>query len=152
MNAARLSVQIKPSPLLGGVLLLAHAAALACAVMFLPGWWSAGAGAALIVASLVFHICRDALQLSGDAVTSLSLDAGGQCEFIMRNGTTLAGRIQGGSFATPLLTVIDVRALAPNRSRSVTLMPGSAPAGELRSVRVWLRHRIPADLPDSGAY
>ena len=149
MRASRLPLRIKASPLLAIALLLAHGAAMACAVVFLPGWSMPGLAATAIAASLVFHLRRDALQWSGEAVTELVLKDDAQCELTLRNGETLTGTIGGSTFVAPLLTVINVRLDGPGRRRVAILMPDSAPAQDLRRVRVWLRHRIRPDTPDS---
>ena len=149
MRVSRLPLRIKASPLLAIALLLAHGAAMACAVVFLPGWSMPGLAATAIAASLVFHLRRDALQLSGQAVTELILKEDARCELTLRNGETLTGTICGSTFVAPLLTVINVRLDGQGRRRVAILMPDSAPAQDLRRVRVWLRHRIRPDTPDS---
>lgn len=105
---------------------------------------------AAIAASLVFHIRRDALQLSGQAVTELVLKDDSRCEFTLRNGDTLAGNIEGSTFVAPLLIVINVRPGGRGRRRAAILMPDSAPVEDLRRVRVWLRHRVRPDATASG--
>ena len=149
MRASRLSLRIKASPLLAIALVLAHGAAMACAAVFLPGWSMPGLAAAGIAASLVVHLRRDALQRSGDAVTELILKDDARCELTLRNGETLTGNIEGSTFVAPLLTVINVRPDGTGRRRAAILMPDSAPAQDLRRVRVWLRHRVRPDVPDS---
>ena len=152
MRVSRLPLRIKPSPLLATALLLAHGAAIACAVVFLPGWSLPGMAAACIAASLVFHLCRDALQLSGQAVTELILKEDARCELTLRNGETLTGTIEGSTFVAPLLTVINVRPDGQGRRRVAILVPDSAPAQDLRRVRVWLRHRVRPETPGSGPF
>ena len=150
MRASALRLRIAVSPLLAGALVLAHGAALACAVLFLPGWWMPALASAAILSSLAFHIRRDALQLSGDAIVELFLKDGTQCELAFRNGETLTGIMEGSSFVTPLLIVINVRPDRHGRRRAAILMPDSAPTEDLRRVRVWLRHRARPDRPGSG--
>ena len=149
MHVPRLSLQIKPSRQLAIALILLHLAAIACVVWFLPrAWLSAGAAIAILV-SLVFHLRRDALQLSGNAVTAFTLKEGAQCVLTFRNGGTLSGRIEGFSFTAPLLTVIQVRPATRRGGRAAILMPDSASQQELRQVRVWLRHGAQLDMADS---
>ena len=150
MRASPLSLRIAASPLLAGVLALAHGAAIACAVLFLPGWWMPALAATAIAGSLVFHIRRDALQLSGSSVTELLLKDGARCEFTLKNGETLAGNIQGSTFVAPLLIVLNVSPDGQGRRRAAILMPDSAAADDLRRIRVWLRHRVRQDGPASG--
>ena len=151
MHAPSLRLRVAASPLLAAVLSLVHAAAIACAAWYLPGWWMPALVSVAIAGSLVFHVRRDALQLSGRAVTGLLLKNSGQCELTLRNGETLAGRIEGSTFVAPLLTVVNVRPDRQGRRRSVILMPGRASAEDLRRIRVWLRHRVQADKPGSGS-
>jgi toxin CptA len=150
MRAPPLRLQIAASPLLAGALALAHGAAIACAVAFLPGWWMPVLASAALTGSLVFHVRRDALQLSGRAVTEILLRDGGSGEFTLLNGDTLAGNIEGSTFVAPLLIVINVRPAGRGRRRTAVLLPDSAPAQDLRRVRVWLRHRVRPDMPASG--
>ena len=152
MRQPPLHLRITASRLLAGALLLAHGAGIACAVLFLPGWWVQAMASAAIAASLVFHIRRDALQLSGHAVTELLLEDGAHCEFTFRNGQTLAGNIKGSSFVAPLLIVINVDPQGQGRRRSAILMPDSATADDLRRVRVWLRHCVERDSAASGPF
>ena len=150
MHAPPLRLQIVASPLLAGALALAHSTAILCSILFLPGWWMPGLACVALTVSLVFHVRRDALQLSGTAVTGLLLRDGGQCELTLSDGGALSGNIEGSTFVAPLLVVINVRPAGPGRSRSVVLMPDSALAEDLRRVRVWLRHRAQPDMPVSG--
>jgi toxin CptA len=150
MRAPPLRLRIAASPLLAGALTLVHGAAIACVVACLPGWWMPVSVSTAIAISLVFHVRRDALQRSGDAVTALVLRDEGRCELILANGDTVTGSIEGTTFATALLTVINVRPARPARPRAAVLMPDSAPAQEMRRVRVWLRFRARPDRPASG--
>lgn len=152
MRASPLRLRISASLLLASALLLAHGAAIACAVLFLPGWWMPALAAAALAGSLVFHVRRDALQLSGDAVTELLLQEGARCEFALKNGETLAGSIEGSTFVAPLLIVINVIPEGRGRRRAAILMPDSAPAEDLRRLRVWLRHRVRPEAPVSGPF
>jgi toxin CptA len=135
---------------LAAVLSLAHGAAIACAVACLPGWWMPASVSAAIAISLVFHVRRDALQLSGNAVIALVLQDDGRCELALANGCIITGSIEGTTFVTALLTVINVRPPGPARPRAAILLPDCAPAQDLRQVRVWLRYRVRPDMPASG--
>ena len=151
MRAQRLYLRLKPSPLLAMTLLFADGAAIACAMVFLPGWWMQAVAASAITTSLVFHVCRNALQWSADAVSAIVLNEGAECSFVLKNGRTLVGRIEGSTFVAPLLTVINMRPFGGRRQRTAILMPDSATAQDLRSMRVWLRHRSRPAEPASGA-
>jgi hypothetical protein len=150
MRMPPLRVPLKPSLVLAGVLGLAHGGAVACTVVFVPRGWISALLCLAIAVSLVFHLRRDALQLSGNAVYELLLQEAGQCRLTLVNGDTLAGTIEGSTFVTALLTVINVRPAEPGRSRAAVLMPDSASPEELRRVRVWLRFRVAPEAPASG--
>jgi toxin CptA len=149
MHAPPLRLQIAASPLLAGALSLAHGVAILCAVLFLPDWWMSGPACAAIAGSLVFHVRRAALQLSGRAVTELLLMDGGKCELTLLTGGILSVTIEGSTFVAPVLIVLNVRQVGSGGLRSVVLMPDSAPEQDLRQVRVWLRYRVRPDAAGS---
>lgn len=150
MRAAPVRLRIAASPLLAGILALAHGVAFASATWFLPAWWMRVLAGVALVSSMVFHARRDALQLAGDAVTEMQLHDGGRCELTLRNGDVLAGNIEDSTFVAPLLTVVNVRLHGRGGRRSAILVAGSAPKHDLRQLRVWLRHRARADARASG--
>ena len=132
--------------------MLAHGAAITCIVLILPGWWMPVLGGAALAASLVFHIRRDALLLSGHSVTDVLLTEAVRCEFTLRNGTTLTGNLEDSTFVAPLLIVINISQEARGRRRAAILMPDSASREDLRRIRVWLRHRVRPDSATSGTH
>ncbi len=148
MHPPPLILRIRPSAWLAVALALVHGGALVCAGVFIAHPGVAGALAAAIAFSLVFHVRRHALLLERNAIIELTLRGGARCEVTLRNGVALAGTIEGSTFVAPWLTVVNVRTDAGQR-RAIVLMPDSAPAEERRRVRVWLRHRIRSDDPAS---
>jgi toxin CptA len=144
MRAASLRVTLNRSPLLAGVLALAHAGAGACALGYLPVW--AGAPLTLaILASLVFHLRRDALLTASRSVTELVLKEADRCVLTLRNGATVHGRVQGSTFVAVALIVINVRVDDRRWQRAVVLLPDAASAEDRRQLRVWLRYRLRPD-------
>lgn len=144
-----LRIGIAPSPLLAVLLVIAHLIAGACALIFLPGWWAAAILTTALCVSLFFHLRRDALRLSGDAVIEVTLRDHGCCELLTRNGVVLEGTVAGSSFVSGLFTVVNVRLDGGRRLRSVVVMPDCAAAEDRRRLRVWLRHRAHPEMPDS---
>jgi hypothetical protein len=149
MQVPPLSVQLGPSRQLAIALVVLHSTAVACVLKFLPGAWLSAGAAIAIIASLIFHLRRDALQLSSDAVTALTLKDGTQCQLTFRSGGALSGRIENSSFTSPLLTIILVRPPGRWSRRVAILMPDSASEQELRQVRVWWRHGARLGMVDS---
>ena len=143
-----LRIGIAPSPSLATLLVIVHLLAGACVLALLPTWWAAILTAALC-ASLVFHLRRDALRLSGDAVIEVTLRDNGRCELLTRGGTVLEGTVAGSSFVTGALTVVNARLDGGRGLRSVVVMPDCAAVEERRRLRVWLRYRAHPPTPDS---
>lgn len=110
----------------------------------------AALAAGAIGASAFFHVRRDALRLSAGAATELRLGEGGWCELRLRNGQTLTGTVEGTTFVTVPLIVINVRIERSRRRHAVILLSDSASAEELRRVRVWLRYRSRSANAASG--
>jgi hypothetical protein len=141
MRAASLRVSLNRSPLLAGVLVLAHVAAGACALGYLPAW--AGVPVTLaILASLVFHLRRDALLTAPQAVTEFVVKDRDRCELTLRNGATLHGQVQGSTFVAVALIVINVHIDDRRWQRAIVLLPDSAAEEARRQLRVWLRYRL----------
>ena len=145
-----LRIAIAPSPALAALLVIVHLTAGACVFAFLPAWWLAAILTAALCISLVLHLRRDALRLSGDAVIEVTLFEHGRCELLTRGGAVLEGTVAGSSFVSPLFTVVNVRVDDVRRLRSVVVMPDCATADERRRLRVWLRYRAQPETPDSA--
>ncbi len=144
-----LRIRIAPSSSLAALLVIVHLIAGACVLAFLPAWWAIAMLTTALCASLVFHLRRDALRLSGDAVIEVTLREHGSCELLTRSGAVLEGTVAGSSFVSALFTVINLRPEGGRRLRSVVVMPDSAAAEERRQLRVWLRYRARPDMTDS---
>jgi hypothetical protein len=79
------------------LLAIVHLIAGACVFIFLPAWWVAAILTAALCASLAFHLRRDALRLSGDAVIEVTLRDRGRCPLLTRGGALLEGTVAGSS-------------------------------------------------------
>ena len=104
-----LRISISRSPLMAAVLTVMHAAAAACLLAYAPrlSWVLAGVGA--LVASLVFHLWRDALLLASHSLVEISVLEDGSCVLLDRGGVELQGRVMKSTFVSPLLIAINVR-------------------------------------------
>lgn len=129
--------------MLATLLAAMHAAAMVCAVLFLPGiTWSAAA-CALLLASLGWHLRRDALLLARDSVRELTVHEDGRIELLLRGGADLEGKVLGSTFVSTALIVVSAR-LEAGGIRGIVLLSDSAGADQRRRLRVWLRHAIHA--------
>ena len=75
-----LRIPITSSPLMAAVLVLMHGLAAACMLCYAPAWSWAFVGIAALMASLAFHLRRDALLLASNSVVELVLHEDGGCE------------------------------------------------------------------------
>jgi hypothetical protein len=137
-NPATLKIDIQPSLILAGVLGAVHILALAAAWLSLAGW------AAHVVASGVLFSgaasLAKVLQLIPAAVVSLVLHADGRAAWRDRGGVWHEGRYGGEHYVSPALVVVQLRP-SERRVRRLVLASDSAPAEDLRRLRVWLRWR-----------
>ena len=144
-----LRVHVGKSVVLAAALLVVHVLAAGCIFVTLPAGAALPAAAA-VLASAVYRLHLDALQFSADAIVELLLREGGACEMITRAGATLAGQVQGSTFVSPWLIVVNLRLEPSRRRHSLALAWDSASAEELRALRVWLKYRCVAQAPESG--
>src|SRR5262249_4405151 len=120
--------------LLAGALFLVHALALAAAWVGLGGWarYLAWAG---ILASLVGWLTHTSRQ-----ARSLELHEDGRASWADRKGDWREGRLGRSTYVSPVLVILELKPGGKGR-RWMVLMGDSAPAEDLRRLRVWLRWR-----------
>ncbi|HET9699925.1 MAG TPA: protein YgfX [Burkholderiales bacterium] len=143
MIAFPLRLALRPSRLLGVALAVAHAgAALVLWAAAAPDWASI-AGTVVLGVSFGFHWLRDARLRLPRSVVALAFtrdrETGLRCEFTLRDGRRIGGRVLGSSVALPWLVVLGVRPDASRRSRRLALLPDALAREEHRALRVVLR-------------
>ena len=74
------------------------------------------------------------------ALRGLRLDAQGALTLAFAHGSTVEAHVRPGSFVAPWLVVIRWRAAGQRFDRASLVLPGMAPGGSLRRLRVLLRH------------
>ena len=133
-----LQIRLRPSVFLIGALGLLHGLALAAAWISLSGW-----PARLIAAGILLSAAgriAEALQRTAQAAMELEMHAGGRAAWRDRLGSWHDCSLGTGHFVSPLLIIVDLQ--QPNRRhKRILLLPDSAPAEDLRRLRVWLRWR-----------
>jgi toxin CptA len=113
------------------------------ATLLLPlAWWWRLVGAVLILVSAALTIRSQVLLRGKRALVGLRLSRDGSCQLLLADGATLAGRLHRGWFVSPQLIVMRVGFPTKQRSRSITLLPDSAAADDLRRLRIFLRFAI----------
>lgn len=134
-----LKLSIGRSGYLAGLLLLAHAGAMALLwPLAMPAWGKAVVILAMI-ASLVFFLAHVALLRTPEAVVAIEIKEGGEIVIQTRRGEWRACRLSSGSYVSPWLTIL---VLAQDNRRSahyVVITPDNVDAEDFRRLRVWLR-------------
>lgn len=128
---------VHPSPRLAILLSLMHLLA-AFAAYAAPLPVSLGLILA-VLASLSFHLARDALLLLPGSWRSLAVAKGGAA-VVTRDGTELAGAVAGGSVATPFFVVLRFRPEGRRVSVARVLLPDALGKDAYRELCVRLRH------------
>jgi toxin CptA len=136
-----LRLDLRPSRLLAGALILAHAMALAAAWISLSGWMRYLAGAA-ILASLSACLVQRRLR-----PLSLELHDDGRASWKNREGKWHEGGLGRNNFVSAVLVVLELE-LGGNGRKWVVLMGDSTSPEDFRRLRVWLRWRRSPVRPD----
>lgn len=138
-NLKPIRLTLQPSRQLA--LILAAAGIAACAaVLSLPlsGWQRLGVIVPIAAATL-YHVLRDALLRMPRSVVAIEVGAQGEFRCQARNGDWQGAAVQGDSFVTTWLTVLNLRVEGERRRRHALLLSDSADTEMLRRLRVWLR-------------
>jgi hypothetical protein len=129
-----LRLNLRPSRLLAGALVLAHGLALSAAWIGLSGWaWNIAAFA--VLASLGWCVARGRLRPA-----SIELHEDGRASWADRRGTWHDGRLGRNNFVGAALVILELKPAGIGR-KWVVLMGDSAPPEDFRRLRVWLRWR-----------
>lgn len=131
---------IHPSPRLLVLLLLSHLIAvlalcvstmppLVRLILLLP-----------VLASLTFHLARDALLRLPASWCSLSVGEGGAATIVARDGSVLIGQVADGSVVTPWFVVLRIRPEGKRRSAARVIFPDALGSDAFRELCVRLRY------------
>lgn len=134
--APALRLDLKPSRLLAGTLILVHGLALVAAWISLSGWERYLLWVAILVSlgsTLVQVLLRQAL--------SLELHEDGRASWRNPGGIRHEVRMGKVHFVSGMVVMLDLQSVGPGRGKRVVLMPDSVSREEFRRLRVWLRWR-----------
>jgi membrane-bound toxin of toxin-antitoxin system len=139
----RLRLTLAPSVALAALLAVGHLGAFLLLVpLELPTWLKA-ALAVVLMASLAFHVLRDAWLRLARSVSGIDIareDAGGlRCEIVLRGGVRLRCRVLPSSVAIPVLVLLNVRPQDSRLSRGIPILPDMLTGEDFRALRVLLR-------------
>ncbi len=142
---AVLSIHRKPSFWLAGMLSLAH---IATAILLWPLLLPLGVKmliVILLVISLAYYLCCDALLCTNKAVISFSLSEKMRCTVTTRSGKTTACDVLGSTFVAPYLVVLNLQSEGGFFPCSIVILPDGIDADMHRQLRVWLRWKWQGD-------
>ena len=136
--ASTLQLDLKPSLKLAGLLLAAHALALAATWVSLAGWPQVLVGFGILLSAS--GCLSEVLHRSPRAAVSLELREDGRASWRDRNGAWHEGRLRSDHFVSAALVVLGLDQTGRGH-KWLVLMGDSALPEDFRRLRVWLRWR-----------
>jgi len=138
-----LTFDLRPSRRLAATFAVAHGVAVVLLWVMALQLAVQAAGSALLLASAVFYVRRDALLLSAQSIVAVALDEGKIGLLTQRDGRQIEGVLLGSSFVAPYLTVLNFQSEGNFFACNVVILPDSLDAEIFRQLRVWLRWKNP---------
>lgn len=135
---AVLTIHRKSSFWLAAMLSLVH---IATAILLWPLLLPLGVKmfiAILLVISLAYYLCRDALLCANEAVISFTLSEKMRCTLTTRSGKTTTCGVLGSTFVAPYLVVLNLQPEGEFFPCSVVILPDGIDVDMHRKLRVWL--------------
>jgi hypothetical protein len=133
-----LVVALRPSRLLAAALYAMHGLALACVLLSGLSWWLRAVLAGAVLASLLHAVRSGVAGKPGQVLRALE---DGTLEVEGADGEPRRAQVWRDTCVYSKLIVLRYRCEGERQTRSLVLAPGSADAGNLRRLRVWLRWR-----------
>jgi hypothetical protein len=144
--ASTLQLDLKPSPKLAGLFLVAHVLALAAAWVSLAGWPQVLVGFGILLSGT--GCLAEVLHRSSRAAVSLELREDGRAFWRDRNGAWHEGRLRSDHFVSAAFVVLGLDQTGRGR-KWLVLMGDSTLPEDFRRLRVWLRWRRDAGFGGS---
>lgn len=134
-----LSIHLKPSYRLVGILILTHClAALILWLLALP-WLMQMILSIMLATSLIYYLRKDACLSADNAIVTLAFSSEIPCTVTTRCGESVTCDVLPNTFVAPYLTVLDLKPTGKFLTCSVVILSDSIDAEEFRQLRVWLR-------------
>lgn len=134
-----LQVDLRPSPRLAAILMVASASAVLMLLVVPLVWWVKLAGVVAIVVASVWHLRRHAWRSVPEAWVGLRWSTESRWQAWRQEGEAMAITILPDSMVTSALTVIRFRSADQRWPQALVLLADSADAESLRRLRVQLR-------------
>ena len=134
-----LHLRLRKSWLLTALLTMAHVAVMAILIVVDVGSWIRAAAIAVIGCSLVYQVRRSAWRTGPSSVAALRIGNDDVLTIEMRAGQTLMCEVLPTTFVSPIVTVLNLRALPERRRVDTVIFYDCVDAADFRKLRVWLR-------------
>ncbi|HUO44534.1 MAG TPA: protein YgfX [Burkholderiales bacterium] len=136
-------IVLEPSRLLAAVLIAGHGLAIGAIVAAGMPPWLQLATIAAVVASLILGL-RNIFGQRDIAVIRIAPSESGKIDVQSETGAWEECEVLGSSYASPLLTVLNLTSIDSRRFRRAVVLPDSMSPEDFRALRVWLRWKAAA--------
>ena len=102
-----LTIKLSPSIWLAGLLTAMHGLALALIWLLPFDRWLKIAAVLLLLASLIYHVRRDVMRTSRNAILALKISPECRCSVQVRSGDWFEAQLLATSFVSPYLTILN---------------------------------------------
>ena len=137
-----LRLPLKASRYLATGLILGHLAAAGCVVLVPLPLWLKLLLSAILAASLIQCLVREAWRMGSSSIVELQCEREGGALIKTRSGKEWEGRVLGSSFVATYLTIVVLKPNASRRVRAVVILPDALEPELFRQLRVWLKWRV----------
>jgi toxin CptA len=134
-----LHLRLRKSWLLTALLTTAHVAVMAILFVVSAGLWIKAAAIAAVGSSLVYQVRRSAWRMGPSSVAALRIGNDDVLTIETRAGQTLTCEVLPTTFVSPIVTVLNLRALPERRRVDAVIFCDCVDTEDFRKLRVWLR-------------
>ena len=141
-----LTIKLSPSIWLTGLLTAMHGLALVLIWLLPFDLWLKIAAGLLLLASLIYHVRRNAMRTSLNAILALQISPECRCSAQVGSGDWFDAQLLATSFVSPYLTILNLRLDHAHLGKHVVILPDAIEAEQFRELRVLLRWRCGKEL------
>ena len=140
------TIKLSPSLWLAGTLTAMHGMALTLIWLLPFDLWLKITAVLLLLASLIYHVRRDAMRTSRNAILALQFSPECRCSAQIGSGDWFDAQLLPTSFVSPYLTILNLRFDHARLVKHVVILPDAIDAEQFRRLRVLLRWRCGKEL------
>ena len=140
------TIKLRPSLWLAGMLTAMHGITSALIWLLPLDLWLKIAAVLLILTSLIYHVRRDAMRTSRNAILALKISPECRCNAQVWSGDWFEAQLLSTSFVSPYLTILNLRLDHARLVKHVVILPDAIEAEQFRELRVLLRWRCGKEL------